>query len=53
MQDATSPLIEQLIFFHDHTLIIFTSIVTYIITVIIFNNIVNRLLLEGKLIEFF
>ncbi|KON71389.1 MAG: Cytochrome c oxidase subunit 2 precursor [Candidatus Hodgkinia cicadicola] len=56
IQDATSPLIEQLIFFHDHTLIILiiiTSIVTYIMTFIIFNNIVNRLLLEGQLIEFF
>ena len=38
IQDATSPLIEQLIIFHDHTLIILiiiTSIVTYIMTFII------------------
>nr|YP_009590073.1 cytochrome c oxidase subunit II [Magicicada tredecim]AIM19525.1 cytochrome c oxidase subunit II [Magicicada tredecim]AWV83538.1 cytochrome oxidase subunit II [Magicicada tredecim]AWV83551.1 cytochrome oxidase subunit II [Magicicada tredecim]AWV83564.1 cytochrome oxidase subunit II [Magicicada tredecim]AWV83577.1 cytochrome oxidase subunit II [Magicicada tredecim] len=56
MQDATSPLMEQLMFFHDHTLIILiiiTSIVTYMMTFIMFNNIVNRLLLEGQLIEFF
>nr|AWV83421.1 cytochrome oxidase subunit II [Aleeta curvicosta] len=56
MQDAMSPLMEQLMFFHDHTLIILiiiTSIVTYMMTTIILNNIVNRLLLEGQLIEFF
>nr|QBM08824.1 cytochrome c oxidase subunit II [Magicicada cassinii] len=56
MQDAMSPLMEQLMFFHDHTLtilIIITLIVTYMMTVIMFNNIINRFLLEGQLIEFF
>lgn len=55
LQDAISPLIEQLIFFHDHTLvilIIITVIVGYIIRTLFLNNIINRLLLEGQLIEF-
>lgn len=54
LQDSSSPLIEQLIFFHDHTLVILiviTVVVGYIIRTLIFNNIVNRLLLEGQLIE--
>lgn len=55
IQDAISPLIEQLIFFHDHVLIILiiiTIIVAYIILILILNIIINRLLLEGQLIEF-
>lgn len=55
IQDAISPLIEQLIFFHDHVLtilIIITIIVAYIILILIFNKIINRSLLEGQLIEF-
>lgn len=54
MQDANSPLIEQLIFFHDHTIIILTIItiiVTYIILRTITNKIVNRFLLNGQNIE--
>nr|AWV84292.1 cytochrome oxidase subunit II [Babras sonorivox] len=55
LQDSSSPLMEQLIFFHDHTLvilIIITVIVGYMMVTLIFNNLINRLLLEGQLIEF-
>lgn len=54
LQDRNSPLIEQLNFFHDHTLIIvflITIIVTYIIIIIFFNKFTNRFLLHGQLIE--
>nr|AWV83876.1 cytochrome oxidase subunit II [Tettigades distanti] len=54
LQDASSPLMEQLIFFHDHTLIILiviTVVVVYMMMSLIFNNMINRLLLEGQLIE--
>lgn len=54
LQDAISPLIEQLIFFHDHTLIILviiTIIVGYIIISLTQNNLINRYLLEGQIIE--
>jgi cytochrome c oxidase subunit 2 len=52
--DASSPVIEQIIFFHDHTLIILTiitALVGYSITRIIINNFTNRTLLEGQDIE--
>lgn len=54
LQDRASPLIEQLIFFHDHTLLILvivTVIVAYIITILFFNNYINRFLLHGQIIE--
>nr|AIM19512.1 cytochrome c oxidase subunit II [Tettigades auropilosa] len=54
LQDSSSPLMEQLIFFHDHTLVILiviTVVVGYMMSTLIFNNMVNRLLLEGQLIE--
>ena len=54
LQDSSSPLIEQLIFFHDHTiliLIIITIIVSYLIIVLIFNKHINRNLLHGQNIE--
>lgn len=54
LQDAASPLIEQLIFFHDHTLIILTIITTlvaYLIGTLFFNKYINRYLLEGQTIE--
>nr|YP_011015277.1 cytochrome c oxidase subunit II [Athousius wudanganus]UBS90999.1 cytochrome c oxidase subunit II [Athousius wudanganus] len=53
-QDSTSPLMEQLIFFHDHTMLILlmiTLIVSYIMMTLFFNKFVNRLLLEGQTIE--
>nr|AWV84331.1 cytochrome oxidase subunit II [Chonosia atrodorsalis] len=55
LQDSMSPLMEQLIFFHDHTLVILiviTVIVGYTMMILFFNSLVNRLLLEGQLIEF-
>nr|AWV84084.1 cytochrome oxidase subunit II [Tettigades sp. 1 PL2017]AWV84097.1 cytochrome oxidase subunit II [Tettigades sp. 1 PL2017] len=54
LQDSSSPLMEQLIFFHDHTLVILiviTVVVGYMMSTLIFNNMINRLLLEGQLIE--
>jgi len=53
-QDAASPIILQLISFHDHTLIILTlviSIVTYAIIILILNKFSNRFLLEAQQIE--
>nr|ABB01986.1 cytochrome oxidase subunit II [Maoricicada alticola] len=55
MQDAVSPLMEQLMFFHDHVLVILimiTVIVAYMMLMLVLNKIINRLLLEGQLIEF-
>lgn len=54
LQDRNSPLIEQLNFFHDHTLLIIfliTILVGYIIISILFNKLTNRFLLHGQLIE--
>nr|YP_011018078.1 cytochrome c oxidase subunit 2 [Eucosmetus incisus]WQH58276.1 cytochrome c oxidase subunit 2 [Eucosmetus incisus] len=54
-QDASSPLMEQLIFFHDHTimiLIMITMLVTFMLMNIMNNNFINRYLLEGQKIEF-
>lgn len=54
VQDRASPLIEQLTFFHDHTmiiLVIITLIVSYIIGTLFTNKYVNRFLLEGQTIE--
>lgn len=53
-QDSASPLIEQLIFFHDHAiliLVIITTLVGYIIASLFFNKLTNRFLLEGQTIE--
>lgn len=52
--DGASPLIEQLIFFHDHAIIVLTLIVTivgYMMCSLITNKFVNRFLLEGQTIE--
>lgn len=54
LQDRASPLIEQLIFFHDHSiliLIMITILVRYLITILFFNKLTNRYLLSGQLIE--
>lgn len=54
LQDRNSPLIEQLNFFHDHTLIIIliiTILVRYILLLIFFNKFTNRFLLHGQIIE--
>ena len=53
-QDRASPLIEQLIFFHDHAilvLILITVLVGYIMSTLFFNTYTNRFLLEGQTIE--
>lgn len=53
-QDAASPIILQLISFHDHTLIILTlviSVVSYAIVIIILNKYTNRYLIEAQQIE--
>lgn len=54
LQDRNSPLIEQLNFFHDHTLIIIfiiTILVSYILFILFFNKLTNRFLLHGQTIE--
>jgi len=45
---------EQLIFFHDHALVILiliTTLVGYFIVSLAFNNYTNRYLLDGQAIE--
>nr|YP_009333634.1 cytochrome c oxidase subunit II [Monema flavescens]AOV94103.1 cytochrome c oxidase subunit II [Monema flavescens]ATO90156.1 cytochrome c oxidase subunit II [Monema flavescens] len=54
LQNASSPLMEQIIFFHDHTLIILimiTILVSYLMLNLFFNKFINRFLLEGQMIE--
>ncbi|YP_009176626.1 cytochrome c oxidase subunit II (mitochondrion) [Anopheles arabiensis] len=54
LQDSSSPLMEQLNFFHDHTLLILTMItilVGYIMGMLSFNKFTNRFLLHGQTIE--
>nr|QLY89829.1 cytochrome c oxidase subunit II [Azelia cilipes] len=54
LQDSSSPLMEQLIFFHDHTLMILvmiTILVSYLMFMLFFNKYVNRFLLHGQTIE--
>lgn len=54
IQNRNSPLIEQLIFFHDHSiiiLVIITIFVAYLINILLFNNFINRYFLSGQLIE--
>nr|YP_010222578.1 cytochrome c oxidase subunit II [Macroscytus subaeneus]UCC46028.1 cytochrome c oxidase subunit II [Macroscytus subaeneus] len=55
LQDANSPLMEQLTFFHDHTimiLIMITMMVSYMMMSLFSNKLINRYLLEGQVIEF-
>nr|QLY90320.1 cytochrome c oxidase subunit II [Drymeia vicana] len=54
LQDSSSPLMENLIFFHDHALLILvmiTVLVSYLMFMLLFNNYVNRYLLHGQTIE--
>nr|QMQ99633.1 cytochrome c oxidase subunit II [Spodoptera exigua]QTZ20427.1 cytochrome c oxidase subunit 2 [Spodoptera exigua]UDP55403.1 cytochrome c oxidase subunit 2 [Spodoptera exigua] len=54
LQNSASPLMEQIIFFHDHTLIILimiTVLVGYLMSSLLFNKFINRFLLEGQMIE--
>nr|QNP09982.1 cytochrome c oxidase subunit 2 [Ochthebius sp. IBE<ESP> AN292] len=53
-QDSASPLMEQLIYFHDHTLLILlmiTVLVGYLMMSLFFNKFNYRHLLEGQMIE--
>nr|YP_009745451.1 cytochrome c oxidase subunit II [Epophthalmia elegans]QIH29897.1 cytochrome c oxidase subunit II [Epophthalmia elegans] len=53
-QDAASPMMEQMNYFHDHTLmvlLIITILVAYIMGAMFFNKDINRNLLDGQKIE--
>nr|AOY39122.1 cytochrome c oxidase subunit 2 [Georissidae sp. BMNH 840458] len=53
-QDCSSPLMEQLFYFHNHVLLILlmiTVLVGYIMNMLFFNKYNNRYLLEGQMIE--
>nr|YP_010586383.1 cytochrome c oxidase subunit II [Molannodes epaphos]UZZ44171.1 cytochrome c oxidase subunit II [Molannodes epaphos] len=53
-QNSVTPLMEQLIFFHDHTLIILimiTVLVSYIMMNLFMNKFTDRLILENHTIE--
>nr|UJG45464.1 cytochrome c oxidase subunit II [Ceraclea annulicornis] len=52
--DSNSPLMEQLIFFHDHTMMILTLItilIFYNMMLIFFNKFLNRYLLQNHVLE--
>lgn len=54
LQDRNSPIMEQLNFFHDHSLLILilvTTLVGYLIFILFFNKLNNRFLLHGQTIE--
>nr|UPE50053.1 cytochrome c oxidase subunit 2 [Phyllotreta striolata] len=54
LQDSNSPLMEQLSYFHDHTMMILTIItilISYLILSIMMNQLSHRYLLEGQTIE--
>lgn len=54
LQNASSPIIEQLIFFHDHTiliLMIITIFISYLLVTIVTNKLTNVKLYEGQIIE--
>nr|WRQ18253.1 cytochrome c oxidase subunit 2 [Nandigallia matai] len=53
-QDPSSPIMENLIMFHDHTMMIIsmiTILVLYMMTTLMINKFTNRFLLESQLIE--
>nr|AEP27596.1 cytochrome c oxidase subunit II [Kyklioacalles aubei] len=54
LQDSASPVMEQLMFFHDHTLlilIIITILVGQMLISMLFNKFTYRYLLNGQMIE--
>nr|ATN41166.1 cytochrome c oxidase subunit 2 [Diptera sp. 69 LC-2017] len=54
LQDSNSPLMEQLIFFYDHSLLILiliTILVAYMMIFMFMNSFTNRFLLSGQMIE--
>nr|YP_010490424.1 cytochrome c oxidase subunit II [Poecilasma litum]UWM12910.1 cytochrome c oxidase subunit II [Poecilasma litum] len=53
-QDSASPLMEELILFHDHSMLVLTlvtSLVAYIIGTLFSNKFLDRFLLQGNIIE--
>nr|ASR18180.1 cytochrome c oxidase subunit II [Orosius orientalis] len=53
-QDPVSPIMEQLVMFHDHTmmiLIMITMTVLYMLVSMSFNKLINRNMLESQMIE--
>nr|YP_308858.1 cytochrome c oxidase subunit II [Geothelphusa dehaani]BAE19769.1 cytochrome c oxidase subunit II [Geothelphusa dehaani] len=53
-QDSASPLMEQLIFFHDHIMLILILIITfvgYLLFSLFFNILIHRYMLENQTIE--
>nr|AFY16834.1 cytochrome c oxidase subunit II [Lethocerus deyrollei]AOY34900.1 cytochrome c oxidase subunit II [Lethocerus deyrollei]BCH52380.1 cytochrome c oxidase subunit II [Kirkaldyia deyrolli] len=54
LQDANSPIMEQMVFFHDHAMMILaviTTMVGYLMVTMLKNSLINRYLLEGQTIE--
>nr|YP_011010435.1 cytochrome c oxidase subunit 2 [Halovelia malaya]WPW47050.1 cytochrome c oxidase subunit 2 [Halovelia malaya] len=54
LQDANSPIMEQLIFFHDNTMIILlaiTTMIAWIMVKMISNKMINRFMMENQTIE--
>nr|QXJ79803.1 cytochrome c oxidase subunit 2 [Suinzona borowieci] len=54
LQDSASPLMEQLAYFHDHTLmilVIITVLVGQLMMTLFINKFTHRYLLEGQMIE--
>nr|WNL54357.1 cytochrome c oxidase subunit II [Amitermes spinifer] len=54
LQDSASPVMEQLIFFHDHALMIMLMIITtvfYTMVMIVQNKQTTRFILEGQMLE--
>nr|YP_009443889.1 cytochrome c oxidase subunit II [Lachesilla anna]ATU07110.1 cytochrome c oxidase subunit II [Lachesilla anna] len=54
LQESSSPLMEQLNFFHDHSMMILlfiTLTISYLIISLVTNKITNRFLLENQLME--
>nr|YP_009443863.1 cytochrome c oxidase subunit II [Amphigerontia montivaga]ATU07084.1 cytochrome c oxidase subunit II [Amphigerontia montivaga] len=54
LQESSSPLMEQLNFFHDHSiliLLIITCSISYLMVAMIYNKITNRFLLESQTVE--
>nr|YP_009250625.1 cytochrome c oxidase subunit II [Heterotermes nr. tenuis COL.4PUERTO]AMX22954.1 cytochrome c oxidase subunit 2 [Heterotermes nr. tenuis COL.4PUERTO] len=54
LQDGASPIMEQLVFFHDHVLMIMlmiTATVSYMMITLIRNKQTSRFMLEGQMIE--
>nr|QIE13308.1 cytochrome c oxidase subunit II [Pachyneuron aphidis] len=53
-QDANSPIMENMIMFHDHAMLIIMMIIILIMYMLVFmlkNKLINRFMLEGQMIE--